>query len=520
MLWGRRFVGVSIVGAVCGCSLLTDFDALSAGDGAELTADAGADVDVAKDVAEPEASDVPEPDAGCEFDADPRSAPCQVDEALGWFVSPSGDDNAVGSRGRPFRTIGRALEAVDGTHTRVFVCEGQYAEHVEPTRRVGIYGGFSCTDWMHRDAPTRVTAPTGATALTVVRSGAQVMVQDLELRAPAATDEGASSIAAFVVESVDVRFRRVRFVAGPGANAGSAPALVSNHRAASPRGNSGTLTAAAASKTCQCPVTGQSVGGGAGSCAGGSGQAGSAQPATTLTGGGAGGSAVGSCRAGSDGARGNQASGGLAPQSDGRIDADHGWRPAAGGDGAFGSPGGGGGGGGCYMSTTSPCAGSGGGCGGCGGAAGRGGLGGGASIGLLVLESAVSLDACEIHASDGGRGGDGTGGQTGQLGGEGGALDGCTKGCEGGAGGTGASGGGGAGGTGGVSAGIVYTSAVPPVVDAVPLSTATSLASVSVGKGGEGGRPGDGGVTATGGIAGLAGSMGRTGASVAVLRLP
>ena len=91
----------------------------------------------------PEAGpDAEPPPKDCLTPTEPVKNPekCLVD-AFGAFVSPSGDDANDGSKAKPFKTIGRALQ---GVRTRIVVCEGEYAGSVDVTRAVEIYGGVSC----------------------------------------------------------------------------------------------------------------------------------------------------------------------------------------------------------------------------------------------------------------------------------------------------------------------------------------------------------------------------------------
>lgn len=127
-------------------------------------------------------------------------------------------------------------------------------------------------------------------------------------------------------------------------------------------------------------------------------------------------------------------------------------------------PGGGGGGGAWAPYTSAPNAaalsGGGGGAGGCGGAHGTGGKEGGASFGLFLVDSTVTIQDSKFTAGKGGKGGTGGDGGLGQAGGVGG--NGYLKQSEanakisagsGGDGAAGASGGPGGGGAGGVSFG-------------------------------------------------------------------
>jgi hypothetical protein len=109
--------------------------------------------------------------------------------------------------------------------------------------------------------------------------------------------------------------------------------------------------------------------------------------------------------------------------------------------------------------------------GGCGGKPGTGGASGGASVAVLNWQSALTLDRCELVATDGGagaKGGNGGPGGAGKPGAPGGlAYDGPDGGTSvgkagsGGAGGNGGPGGSGAGGNGGPSYALVYKGDTP-----------------------------------------------------------
>jgi hypothetical protein len=120
---------------------------------------------------------------------------------------------------------------------------------------------------------------------------------------------------------------------------------------------------------------------------------------------------------------------------------------------------------------------------------GPGGQGGGASVALLVFESAVTIEASELVASDAGNGGDGAPGETGQQdagGGGDGFGVGVSAGCDGGGGGFGGNGASGGAGAGGISAGIVWSGETEPSVD-----DETTIEAGDAGAGGEGGTPGE-----------------------------
>ena len=133
-----------------------------------------------------------------------------VDEAVGVFVSVAGDDANDGTRGRPFRTIGKGVEA-RGDKPRVYVCEGTYEENVRLLRSVGVHGGLAC-DWTHSGAKPTI-APSEGTALEI-RDARGVIVEDMEAVAVSDAARPGQSVVAVLSVRSEVTFRRVSIVAG------------------------------------------------------------------------------------------------------------------------------------------------------------------------------------------------------------------------------------------------------------------------------------------------------------------
>jgi len=453
---------------------------------------------------------------GCDVDKDPRDALCQLDDAIGVFVSPRGDDAAPGTKTHPFRTAGHALEAL-GSHTRIYLCEGPHEGSLLVRRRLGIYGGFTCDDWHFSGTPSVLAAPAGAVALTVDKNVAITLVQDLDLRAGEANKAGASSVAAFLNDSAQVTMTRVKLSAKDGQTGASAVGAPASNYAASVTGSTPSSSiGSSAATTCTCPRYGQSRGGGSAKCGDGGGETGSSTPPVASPSGSGGAISGSGCNIGGPGTQGDVRAGGVRAVSPGTFDPALGWMTSSGGPGEDGNPGQGGGGASCKVGT-SICAGTGGGCGGCGGAGGVGGPGGGSSIALLVYKTTVSLRASTLVAMSGGAGGQGGTGQTGQEGGAAGATT--CGGCLGGKGGSGGAGGGGAGGSGGVSAGIVYASSSAPLFDDAPIGAAAEDPRITLGMGGSRGPAGLGGAAAAGGVAGKGGETGLEGKRAAVIEV-
>lgn len=169
------------------------------------------------------------------------------------------------------------------------------------------------------------------------------------------------------------------------------------------------------------------------------------------------------------------------------------WTASLSASGVAGGNGAGGGGGGGGQASATNCmwvqtdkgggAGGGGGAGACGATPGAGGQQGGASIGISVVQSTVTLNAVKIVGGSGGPGGDGGSGAGAAAGGAGasGGSGSASHGASGGNGGWGGASGGGAGGDGGPSIGIAFVGAAEA---SVGTTTFYEGYSGGVGKGG------------------------------------
>ena len=529
-----------------------DASAVIGADAKAAEASVGIDADAAQPGDSGSADATVEADAAPPIDSalcDPTKGPhdeaCVVDEAYGVFVSPTGSDAFAGTRASPFRTIAEGMDSAKSSgKPHVYVCSGSYPEAlvVRASRDgLSVFGGLDCATWTY-SASSSVTIAPGQPgyALDVEGLANGVTFEDVAIMAENANaaNPGESSVAVLVNGSTGVVFQRVTMVAGSGANGASGASgglrtdggtnpTASNWLGTPPGyaaldGNDATSTSGGGPKICSCPDGTTSVGG-QGSSAGDGGVQG---PGPGLPAYGASGDAGLSGRNGAScGGGGSPAENGLdAPQGKASSPSTSwgalgpsGWTPAVGSYGSNGQPGQGGGGGGNGPASTG--FGGSGACGGCGGIGGRPGAGGGASIGLLVYESAVSLVGCTIVAHDAGSGGPGGNGEPGQAGGlVGGTQNG--SGCPGGAGGSGGGGNGGQGGPGGLSLGIAFTGK-PPTFDGAPVASGLILGRVVVGAGGAGGSSGLPGAAATTTVgqpqAGLAGPPGTAGVAQSAL---
>ena len=411
-------------------------------------------------------ADVVQPPVGCDPAADPRDAPKCVVSEFGVFVDATGgSDGNAGTRDAPVKSITAGLSKLGGK-SRVYVCEGTYAEHVKLTSAVSLYGGFACGGWTYSGTKAKVTPADAGYALEVADTKADFTVADLAFLAPNATTKGQSSIAAFVHNASKVFFVRSELEAGIAKEGeDGAPGTTGAPTTGDLKGNAASGITPGLQKTCTCSSGGTSTGGGGGAPTG-AGAAGlpSLGGATPLDGapglGNTGCVAAEPNGSGNNGADATNAADGAKVTALGALDAT-GWKPQAGTAGPSGAPGqGGGGGGGRDVSS----AGGGGACGGCGGSGGKPGGGGGASVALLVLDTTVVLRASKLTANAAGAGGKGGAKGTGAAGGTSAAGV-----CLGGDGGRGGDGGTGSGGAGGVSAAVLHKGA-PPTNDGSTLT--------------------------------------------------
>ena len=415
--------------------------------------------------------------ADCELAKSPKDSPACLEDSVGIFVSPDGDDSAPGEKQAPVRSITKAVELA-GTRRlpRVYVCEGTYDSNVEVKASVAIFGGLTCA-WAPSEAARPKLAPPKGTALRVTKVEAPVHIETFDIVGSAdVAVPGDSAIGVFVSESSSVSFRDVNVSAGAG-TAGQKGASRSNYTGttASVGGNANGATAGPGT-SCSCVDTSSSKGGDGAAGNGADVGNGSAIPAVgALNGGSSGPTGCGEGQPGANGAANGAGAPGTAPG----VLAANSWTPAAPPDNApNGNPGQGGGGGGARTNINS--AGGGGACGGCGGAGGEPGKSAGSSFALLSFNSNVTVDGGSLTTGSGGRGGEGGEGQSGQAGGGPGAGA-----CDGGPGGHGAGGSGGGGGAGGHSVPVAFVGSAPRI-------TGAKLTPGAKGPGGDGGKPGQG----------------------------
>jgi hypothetical protein len=413
------------------------------------------------------------PPAGCDPKVDAKDAPACVDDQFAVFVDPtSGNDANAGTKAAPVRQISVALTKRAGK-PRIYLCEGDYHEHVVLADAVSLYGGFACGGWSYTGNKAKLAPSEKGYALKITNAPG-VTVSDLDIKVLDATDPSESSIAVFVASST-ATFTRVVITAGKGIAGNDKVQKAKDVQA--PSGTAGATTEGGPGATNACSPDASKGGNGArvarndataGTPALGEGAAGQSLTQTCSLGGG---------QIGQGGASGDAAN---AVSAWGQLD-ESSWTPTAGLNGQPGKTGQGGGGGG-----SNDQSGGGGGAGGCGGVGGEGGGGGGASVALALVGATAQLNASQLNSMAAGAGGAGAAGQPGQPpGGPGAAgpthLGDTFPGCPGGAGGIGGSGGAGGGGAGGISTAILYKGA-QPTVD--PTTTLTPGAAGDGGKGG------------------------------------
>jgi len=444
----------------------------------------------------------------------------------GLFVDPANgnDVSGTGTREAPLRTVGQALARLrqwdGGVPTRLYLAGGTYAEgELVLDVPVSLHGGYSGRDggWGRTGEQVAVLDNGGATGLTVQGvTDAGIVLEYLRIRSADAVEPGQASVALRVLDSSGVRLRHTVLEAGRGGTGAEGTpgdagtpgpfGLEGQRPMQDPPVLPGDGGAGGVNTACPGPDgrSGGRGGDGVSRSAGMDGGAGQPDPTSGATVAGGGGGSAGSkvevtcpptatcmCTGtdGSDGDPGTQGDAGSEGSPGGASlgafsEETHTWSPGTeqqGGAGESGEPGSGGGGGGsgsgCILTNrpTTPVAASGGsgggGAGGCGGLAGLGGGGGGASIGLLVFDSQVALEASSrVETRGGGTGGKGGPGGSGGNGGDGGtgvdridantfeeipgAITTSGKSGNGGSGGAGGNGGPGGGGGGGPSVGI------------------------------------------------------------------
>jgi hypothetical protein len=421
-------------------------------------------------------------------------APADIDEALGVFVladAPQGD----GTRTRPFGTIGKAIEIAKAFGKRVYVCDGTYRESLVLADGVSVTGGFECKggSWKIGSGRSRIEAPVSP-AIVAKQIAKPTRFERFDVVAPNGKAPSESSIGLLAVESAALVIASARIVAGDGSKGEDGAPAITLTQVGSPHGKPGVAASdyCADKRTGHCRDAVKREPGGAGGvaqCAGAPGH--DAESGSTGGSGGVfevrwlpsqlnafwatyqGNSAVfgtttADPRSGAPGADGTM---GRSAQRFGTFSSD-GFVPANGMRGTDGAPGRAGQGGEGVQPTMSTVgldlaygtSGSGGGAGGCAGLAGTEGKGGGASVGAIVVASAMTFDGVELVAGSGGAGGKGSFPSRPSAGGIGGPPINGIAATRGGDGGSGGSAGVSGSGAGGPSIGLAHDGDPPKMI--------------------------------------------------------
>ncbi len=439
------------------------------------------------------------------------------------YVSPLGsDETGDGTIAAPFKTLANGISVAAGRDKVVRACAdaGSYGEKLDMAAfgsGMSVEGSYKCADFsFDASLRARVVAPTSAGHRMYRVESARIA--GFELESPDATQAGGSSIALTIKESSGIELHDVVLVAGTGedgasgASGGASPAQSGTTGTSGGKAKAGTINVvnpggAGVTTTCNGSVVSTSGAGGYGGAYNNYTWGGDGLASPDVGGGYAGArkklhSDV--CGNGGGGENGSSGGNGTGGKHSGWTFGDGTFQGSSGANGTAGKPGAGGGGGGGarvpdnYATWNNGASGGAGGSGGCGGLAGAGGQGGGASLGIVMIDSEVSISGA-ITVSTSGAGGAGGTGQTGGAGGGAGpggadastanpdSNDDGTPGCAGGIGGDGGNGGNGGGGAAGPSVGIAYTGTAPALGDVtfnLPTVTALGGAGANAGAGG------------------------------------
>lgn len=158
---------------------------------------------------------------GCDLTQSPKDSEACVDDSVGVFVAPDGDDGATGNKNAPVKSVAKAVAlAVSRGLPRVYVCEGTYDGNVKINAPVSIFGGFSCL-WTSAGTKAKI-APLKGIALRVASVNRRVVLESLEILGRADLSvPGDSAIASFVSGSADVTLRDVKLTAEAGVEGAS-----------------------------------------------------------------------------------------------------------------------------------------------------------------------------------------------------------------------------------------------------------------------------------------------------------
>jgi hypothetical protein len=144
----------------------------------------------------------------------------ELTDAFGVFVSPSGRDDADGSRERPLASIQAAIDLGAKVGKRVYVCTGTYREALTLGDSISVIGGLDCSGgaagWRTGAARTRVEAPTSP-AVRASNIKTATRLEGLEILAPNAAAPGGSSIGLLADHASALVVASTKIVAGDAA---------------------------------------------------------------------------------------------------------------------------------------------------------------------------------------------------------------------------------------------------------------------------------------------------------------
>ncbi len=400
------------------------------------------------------------------------------------------DDNVLGDRSHPFKTIQAAIAfaAQKDPKREVYVSKGQYREQVVLVDGVSVYGGYDAATGWSRDIDKNRTSilwdgqePLAVRSVIAVNIINTTVFDGFYVKTSDAGQPSSSSYGVYVYHSSNgLVISNNTIEAGKGAD-GENGTNGQNGANGNDGGNGSASFEYDGCFLCICnqedydttmkpgqggksPCENRGGTGGKGGKHENPGFAGEGAPNGGGAGGAGGPSETENGHPGQDGPAGSAGAHGAGGQASGTLSPAGLWVPSSGKDGQDGEHGKGGGGGGggggdsgCFLGIccdSAGGAGGGGGGGGCGGLAGRGGSGGGSSFGVFIVEASPTLTNNLIMSQSGGNGGNGGEGGMGGQGGSGGdggaqADDNAGGGGAGGSGGNGGAGGAGGGGAGG-----------------------------------------------------------------------
>ena len=390
---------------------------------------------------------------GCDSTKLPTQDSCVIGDTFGIFVSSSlGSASGDGTKAKPYASLNAGIAAAKAAKKRVYACAEPYAESVTLADGASVFGYFDCsTAWSIGNNHAKVQSPTSPAA-TATNISSATRVEAVDLVAPDFTDKSQSSIALLASASPGLTIANATLHAGTGGKGDDGVAGIQLSDSGTTKNGGDSWAKGYCSGTlCSAPYGGANGGkntctnasghdgypGGTGGAAGhyisqtdsggityhwypdnqypttgGSPTTGTAQTAQ--------GGVLGPNQPGTTGSDGSNGPSGVNGAAVGTLSAT-GYASSDGTAGGDGQPGQGGGGAGAVglALTNDPDinpqlhpgangwgeSGGGGGAGGCPGLAGTLGKGGGASVGIIAIQSPITLDTVKIEATNGGAAG-------------------------------------------------------------------------------------------------------------------